>query len=431
LYNVNLNNSITFCHINPYFDKVKNKVELNILFDIHQSFELESTDVSSVYSNEIILHNLACTVTLKSSDNVSTKEYLFEKDPRENRISNGDNLLLTRVFDNHELKDLIKWRVGRIVTIRWQFFGNGQAEIDGNTYLVNLTSFYDRSSIFPVINDEQWEQIIKLKEVNNNEIMNTQSDKDGKNAQSRMLDDLLNYTQAIRKSKDSDKYGVWQARIERTIEKIFGRDSTELNQIKRGMELHTVFSTGQSEEEMDEMIRRDDEERFDQIEGLLNDFLIEAGADQIAHNKENSKEDKSKNIFIVHGHDELAVFHLEKIIRDFDLNPIILKDQANKGRTLIQKFEEEAKNIVYAFVIYTPDDNVMKQSEEYQQARPNVIFELGWFCAKIGRENVSIVYKKGTKIPTDLAGIVTIEYENKIDEKHGEIMRELKSARLI
>jgi predicted nucleotide-binding protein len=60
-----------------------------------------------------------------------------------------------------------------------------------------------------------------------------------------------------------------------------------------------------------------------------------------------------------------------------------------------------------------------------------VIFELGWFSGKIGIENVSIVGKKGTAIPSDLDGIMRIDYEFKIEEQYKKIMTELKASGLI
>jgi hypothetical protein len=40
-----------------------------------------------------------------------------------------------------------------------------------------------------------------------------------RNERSKVLDDLLNYTLEIRRSNNSEKYGKWQGRIERVIEK--------------------------------------------------------------------------------------------------------------------------------------------------------------------------------------------------------------------
>lgn len=68
---------------------------------------------------------------------------------------------------------------------------------------------------------------------------------------------------------------------------------------------------------------------------------------------------------------------------------------------------------------------------QYPQARPNVIFELGWFYGRLGREKVCILFKKGTKMHSDLDGISRIEFNNLINEKVIEdIRKELKEAGL-
>jgi hypothetical protein len=55
--------------------------------------------------------------------------------------------------------------------------------------------------------------------LNDHGIMILQDDKDGGNDRSKLLDDLLNYTLEIQRSNNSEKYGEWQGRIERVIEK--------------------------------------------------------------------------------------------------------------------------------------------------------------------------------------------------------------------
>ena len=85
--------------------------------------------------------------------------------------------------------------------------------------MVNLTTFYDTNFSFPIINDIQWTEIINQTGLNYDRIMNLQGDKDGGNERSKVLDDLLNYTLEIRRSNNSEKYGEWQGRIERVIEK--------------------------------------------------------------------------------------------------------------------------------------------------------------------------------------------------------------------
>jgi predicted nucleotide-binding protein len=134
----------------------------------------------------------------------------------------------------------------------------------------------------------------------------------------------------------------------------------------------------------------------------------------------------SSVIFIIHGHDELNLLRLKEIIRErWKLCPIVVAKQAGKGRTLIEKFEDEAQRACYAFALLTPDDIVTCDDQEYAQARPNVIFELGWFYGRLRRERVAILFKKGAKIHSDLAGISRIEFNETIDEVVPAMEREL------
>ena len=137
---------------------------------------------------------------------------------------------------------------------------------------MNLTTFYDTNFNFPIINDIQWTEIINQTGLNDNGIMNLQGDKDGGNDRSKVLDDLLNYTLEIRRSNNSEKYGGWQGRIERVIEKTYGSDSIELKQIKGAMKLNFLTTSGQSEEQRRIYFNNLYERRFSRIEQLINDF---------------------------------------------------------------------------------------------------------------------------------------------------------------
>lgn len=110
--------------------------------------------------------------------------------------------------------------------------------------------------------------------LNNNRIMNLQHDEDTGNDRSKVLYDLLKYTFEIRKSNNSEKYGEWQARIERDIEKTYGSDSIELKQIKGAMKLNFLTTSGQSEEQRRIYFTNLYERRFDRIEQLINDFML-------------------------------------------------------------------------------------------------------------------------------------------------------------
>ena len=135
--------------------------------------------------------------------------------------------------------------------------------------------------------------------------------------------------------------------------------------------------------------------------------------------------------FIVHGHDESEL----KDLKDYLQNtlkwpePVILRDQPNKGKTIIEKFEEHAGIIDYVFILITPDDTnfAPKTDDDKRRARQNVIFELGFFYGLIGRlEGRIIVLKKGeVEIPSDIHGIVWINIDKGIKASGEDIRKEL------
>jgi len=117
--------------------------------------------------------------------------------------------------------------------------------------------------------------------------------------------------------------------------------------------------------------------------------------------------DKNK-IFIVHGHDDLAKQEMARLITDLGFEPIILHEQANGGRTIIEKIEEYS-NVGFAVVLYTPCDKGGKDAEPLElksRARQNVIFEHGYLIGKLGRGNVCALVRGSVETPNDISGVV-------------------------
>ena len=89
----------------------------------------------------------------------------------------------------------------------------------------------------------------------------------------------------------------------------------------------------------------------------------------------------NRKIFVVYGHDETAKLQLEALLRRWDLTPIILDQQASAGQTIIEKLEEYSKDVGYAIVLATPDDEGKAKTESAlkSRVRQNVVLELGMF----------------------------------------------------
>ena len=118
-------------------------------------------------------------------------------------------------------------------------------------------------------------------------------------------------------------------------------------------------------------------------------------------------------IFIVHGHDEAAKHKIARFIADLDLTETILDEQPSKGQTMIDKFEEHADEAGFAIVLLTADDiGAPKDQKDNLQprARQNVILELGYFIALLGRERVCVLYEKDVELPSDIHGLSYLSY---------------------
>ncbi len=139
----------------------------------------------------------------------------------------------------------------------------------------------------------------------------------------------------------------------------------------------------------------------------------------------------SKSIFVVHGHDDEAKESVARFIEKMKLEAIVLHEQPSLGKTIIEKFEKYA-NVRFAVVLLTPDDvgGTATQPKALQpRARQNVIFELGFFVAKLGRRNVCALYKEDVEIPSDIQGILYVP----MDRNGGwrwQLAREMQAAGL-
>jgi len=141
----------------------------------------------------------------------------------------------------------------------------------------------------------------------------------------------------------------------------------------------------------------------------------------------------NKNIFIVHGHSTERKIELRDFLRALDLQPIILDEQDHMGKTIIEAFEYYATTCSFAFVLMTPDDmtEAVTVSGPRRRARQNVIMELGWFIAYLGRERVAILYQGEPEIPSDISGVLYLEFSERISEVTEAIRKRLRGVGLI
>ena len=138
----------------------------------------------------------------------------------------------------------------------------------------------------------------------------------------------------------------------------------------------------------------------------------------------------------MHGHDSALKTDLERFLREIRLEPVVLHRQPDQGATIIEKFEKHS-DVGFAFILLTPDEIAYTSDQEGRadsertkelRARPNVIFEFGYFVARLGRNRVCALVKGDTSIPSDLSGLVYKRIVDLIDPQAYSIIRELRAA---
>lgn len=124
----------------------------------------------------------------------------------------------------------------------------------------------------------------------------------------------------------------------------------------------------------------------------------------------------NRKVFIVHGHDGELKEATARLVSKLDLEPVILHEQSRKGRTIIENFSVHANEAGFAIVLLTADDvgsegNLATHSPLQLRARQNVVFEMGFFFGSMGRGKVCAIHDPDVEIPSDLAGILYVPYD--------------------
>jgi len=128
-------------------------------------------------------------------------------------------------------------------------------------------------------------------------------------------------------------------------------------------------------------------------------------------------EAESRKVFIVHGRDEAMRKAVQGFLHQVGLDDVVLSEALNQGRTIIEKFDEEARACGYAIVLCSPDDvGGLKAIGKAvpplaPRARQNVILELGYFVALLNRRHVFVLMAGSVEMPSDFSGVVYESYD--------------------
>jgi len=227
---------------------------------------------------------------------------------------------------------------------------------------------------------------------------------------------------------DKSQHDAWENTTKDFLIKIFGSKSDNIRAVIYASGGVLSFGMRPSEREA---------YRITQIQNQIKmlESCIEQLETQIELSGKTIEKEKevltgnNNEVFIVHGHNNEIKESVARLITILGLKPIILHEQPNKGRTLIEKFTDYA-DVGFAIILLTKDDlGAVKEDKDdlKPRARQNVVMELGYFLGKLGRDRVCPLYEDTVELPSDYEGIVYIPLDSsgkwKID-----IVKELKAA---
>ena len=161
----------------------------------------------------------------------------------------------------------------------------------------------------------------------------------------------------------------------------------------------------------------------------IEDFGEDDDQKQFPASIQGNDRPRTNEVFVIHGRDEGARELVARFLERLELKPVILHEQPNEGRTIIEKFEDH-DHVGFALALLTPDDIGSLQGDKNNlkpRARQNVIFEFGYFIGKLGRERVCALVKGDVEKPSDYDGVLYIPLDAEDGWKQ-KLFQELDAA---
>ena len=246
------------------------------------------------------------------------------------------------------------------------------------------------------------------------------------------LRNVLNKIPELKKLRyDSQEFTRWHRDARVAIAYTFGNDSIHIKEFDGISFTLWVVSTATSDSDYQSAYWRGLDSTVPVIESMIYEIkeYWEDGQPLNVSDITAKPPTDTDKVFVVHGHDESARETVARFLEKLELTPIILHEQPNGGRTIIEKFEDYAE-VGFAVILLTPDDigaSGGSADELGCRARQNVILELGFFLGRLGRDRVCALVKGDVETPSDYDGVVYTEF----DDGGGwrmKLVRELKNA---
>jgi predicted nucleotide-binding protein len=225
----------------------------------------------------------------------------------------------------------------------------------------------------------------------------------------------------------SDDHNAWKLLTENLLAKAFGRGSPNVAAVTDVGE-YGSFPMNANEAWWAQHRANSLTTQLSSLHALIELLQTQAQLDSPSHAIAAAAV-HGHSIFLVHGRDERYIHEVARFLEKLQQEVLVLREQPNGGRTIIEKFEDYA-NVGFAVVLLTPDDRgalADAAAELRPRARQNVIFELGYFIGRLSRARVCALYAAGVEIPSDYSGVLFVPLDD-AGMWRMQLAKELKAA---
>ncbi|WP_156750477.1 nucleotide-binding protein [Mycobacterium sp. 852013-50091_SCH5140682] len=245
--------------------------------------------------------------------------------------------------------------------------------------------------------------------------------------------ELIEKQIAAAKDGDPDDFSEWRTTTEAVLRHTVGEGSTALAEFRENRYSLSVYSTGTPQSAFDEARRRGIKRGIGYLRAAIAEVeMQDEDAPETPFEVAVSEPGDKTAIFIVHGRNSERKETVARFVRNLTgIEPIILHEQVSGGSTILEKLEKYAATAGFAIVLATGDDlgRAATDTADRPRARQNVVFEMGYFFALLGRDRVVMLYDADVETPSDLDGLVYVEVDARGAWKI-DLTREIEAAGL-
>jgi predicted nucleotide-binding protein len=175
-----------------------------------------------------------------------------------------------------------------------------------------------------------------------------------------------------------------------------------------------IFSTDPSFPTLVKEYKDGVQRRLTGLRSIFRRLELFSAPDGETPSQQRQAPDRGNGVFLVHGQNNEAKQEVARFLERLNVGVTVLHEQADMGRTIIEKFEDHA-SVGYAIVLLTADDVGGRRTTPNDlkpRARQNVILEMGYFLGALRRTHVCALLEDGVEVPSDLSGVLYVPLDS-------------------